>query len=63
MPVVRCTWSGAHLIPGYGNYEDDAGIAFPESEKKRFFSDIAWEFFSGRWITADSAKERLLLGD
>ena len=56
-PVVRCTWTGNHVQPMLGKHSCTAC----EKARKRFFSEIAWEFFSKFWIRTGSEKERLLL--
>jgi poly(3-hydroxybutyrate) depolymerase len=61
-PVVRCTWEGAHLLPGRGNYgPSGAGYMIPIAEKNNFFAEVVWEFFAKFAIAEGSEKERRLL--
>merc|ERR1719174_3308347 len=45
-PVVRCTWAGNHFQPIHGCPKHPInGTGILVKDKKRFFSNIAWEFF------------------
>merc|ERR1712113_1227744 len=52
-PVVRCTWRGNHEVPVRGNFKK-----VPVKARHRFFSNVAWEFFSQFYIREGSEKER-----